>query len=460
MNKILISLLVSTYPLMADISFKQEEKKQDSPQEQVVEQAKKALVGSDISSVNARLKVEGASFRQFNLYFPEAKLLGSSSMQKKIAQDIRKIIDRDLEITAGFSSITHSGKSDDNALLRQKGAEGVSRLTLTIKPDVISGFIEHTNLITGKQASKSFSAPHKNLRRFAHQIAQSVYEAFIGPENLFLLQIAAVKREGTNSQIVLLDFDGHSETSITEGSWSKASPYFSLDGKTILYGVISPQGGGIVEHEIGSKKFFFRTKKPGVNIDPRIIPDNSGMLATLSFENSANIYRLSRTGAIVGKMTQSLGLNLSPTIRSDGTEFAFVSDRSGTPQIYVQKLVPQAVATRVTFQGKYNQTPHFSHDGKLIAFTGRDELRVFDIFVLERDSGRISRVTQNQGRNQEPHFSPSGRFVIFTSEREGKRKPDIFIATLNGSHQFRLTNAEGDKKSQGYFSPVLRPEQK
>jgi TolB protein len=460
MKRVFLGVILSLQPLMAGISYDKESKAQETPEEKVVSETKKALVGSDISSVNARLRIEGASFRQFSLYFATTKLLGSSTIQNKIADDIRQIVDRDLLITGGFSPISHSGKSDDDALLKQKGAEGITRLSLTIKPDIISASLEHKNLITGKRSIKSFSAPHKNLRRLAHLISQSIYEEFIGKENLFSLQIAAVKREGASSQIVLLDFDGHGETPITEGSWSKTSPYFSLDGKTILYSVISRQGQGIVEQEIGQKKMQFRTKKPGINLDPRVLPDNSGMLATLSFENNANIYRITRSGSIVGKMTNGLGLNLSPSIRSDGSEFAFVSDRSGTPQIYVQKLIPNAAPTRLTFQGKYNQTPHFSQDGKFIAFTGRDEKKVFDIFLLERDSGRVSRVTENQGRNQEPHFSPSGRFVIFTSERERKVKPDIFISTLNGSHQFRLTDANSDKKSSGYFSPVIRPEQK
>ena len=93
----------------------------------------------------------------------------------------------------------------------------------------------------------------------------------------------------------------------------------------------------------------------------------------------------------------------------------------------------------------------------MIAFTGRDEKKVFDIFVLDRQSERISRVTQNQGRNQEPVFSPSGRYIVFTSERDGKKKPDIFIATLNGDHQYRLTDANNNQKTLGYFSPAIKP---
>lgn len=458
MNITMVFCMLLSLALKAGITFDKEQPK--SSEEKVMADTKKALAGADIKNVTARLKVEGASFRRFNLYFPETKIVANSSAQNRLAREIRAIVDRDLEISGGFSLVSHPSSSASEALMKQKGAEGITTLTLTIKPDVVSAHVEHKNLGSGQKDPHDFSANHKGLRRLAHQIAQSIYESYIGKENLFMLQMAAVKREGSSSQIVLMDFDGHSESAISEGTWSKASPYFSPDGKTILYGVISPKGQGIVEQDIASKKMVFRTKKQGINLDPRVMPDNSGLLATLSFEGNANIYRLSRSGAVVHKMTKGLGLSLSPSISPNGKLFAFVSDRTGTPQIYVQELSPTASADKLKIPGKYNQTPHFNHDGTLITFTGRDENKVFDIFIFDRLSERVTRVTENQGRNQEPFFSPSGRFVIFTSEREGKRKPDIFIATLNGNHQYRLTNANSDAKSQGYYSPVFRPEQK
>lgn len=422
-----------------------------------VEEVKKVLSLSELSKVDARLTVEGATFRPFNLYL-------SSNQSEKIAKDIRGIIERDLAIVAAFNVLPESklsGKIDDDALLKQKGAEGISRISFQFNQDKIKAIVEHRNLITGKKSSKSIDGNNKQLRRLSHLIAQSIYEEFVGPENLFLLQIAAVKRDSTGgSQIVLLDFDGNNETPITEGKWQKASPYFAPDGKTILYTVTSNTGQGIVEQEIGSKQYVFRIRKPGLNLDPRVLPDNSGMLVTLSFEGEANIYRTTRLGTIIGKVTSGLGLNLSPSISPDGKEMAFVSTRSSQkPHIFVQSLTADksTPANRVTYWGNYNQTPHYSPDGKLIAFTGRDENGVFDIFVLDKAAERVSRITEKQGRNQEPFFTPSGRFVIFTSERDNKSKPDIFISSLNGKHQYRLTNANADNKTRGYFSPVVRP---
>ena len=152
---------------------------------------------------------------------------------------------------------------------------------------------------------KNYSAHHKSLRRLAHLIAQSIYEEFIGPENLFLLQIAAVKREGSQSQIVLLDFDGQGEIPITEGSWSKTSPYFSLNGQTIFYTVHSPpRGGELFKAKLALKSFSFVSGSQGSIWTLVCCPTDRGMFATFSFESSANIYRIARSGAIMGKLTQ------------------------------------------------------------------------------------------------------------------------------------------------------------
>ena len=89
---------------------------------------------------------------------------------------------------------------------------------------------------------------------------------------------------------------------------------------------------------------------------------------------------------------------------------------------------------RLTFQGNYNQTPQWSPRGDLIAFTARDERRVFDLFAVAIDGGRIQRLTQDQGRtNEEPSWAPNGRMVAFTSDRGGV--PQLVVADPGGERQ-------------------------
>ena len=417
-------------------------------------QVKGAVAKNDISQVTARLRVEGAEFKTFNLFFPDTQLsMLLSTAERQTSADIRKIIERDLAITGGFKIMAGSGlaqKYDNEALLKQKGAEGISYLSLSFRGPVIRAAIEHKNFMTNQSAKYNFEGNTGQVRNFAHKLAQNIYENYIGPEDIFLRQIAAIRKINNTNQVVMLDFDGQNEVLISSGASPKLGPYFAPDGKTILYTIISNQGQKIVEQEIGAKNIQERTKRKGLNLDPRVLPDNSGILATLSLGRNANIYKTTRLGEVLEAVTKSSGRNLSPNISQDGKLLTFVSDGSGSPQIYEQILGANSPATRLTFQGRYNQTPVYSPDSNLIAFTGRDEAKVFDIFLLERSSKRVSRITQNQGRNQEPYFSPSGKYIIFSSERDGQNS-ELYLASLNGTHQYRLTNGGG------YMSPVIRP---
>lgn len=432
--------------------------------QKIAEEVQQALAPHDISGVTTRIRVEDAQFRAFNLFLPPCEMgETASAIEKRSALEVRRVLERDLAITGSFHLMLDAaaGKLGTDELLKQKGAEGVSRCQLSLSGKKWVGVIDHKNFLTGKTQRSPFEVEQGQYRRLAHLMAQSIFEYFIGPEDLFLLQIAAVKNYKNHSQIVMVDFDGYDEQAISTGTWTKSAPYFSPDGKSILYAVISDDAQGIqgiVEQTIGSPTFLFRVKVNGTHLDPRVLPDNSGLLAALSFGKGPNIYKTTRSGGqLLGPITSPLGMNLSPSVSPDGKMLAFVSTRGGSAQIYEQAMptekgkIPEA--NRLTHKGDYNQTPHYSPDGKLIAFTGRDQRAIFDIYIYERDSKNTLRVTQNQGRNQEPYFSPSGRFIIFVSERDGSKEPDIYLASLNGNHQYRLTT------SGGFYSPVFRPKQ-
>src|SRR5271170_247853 len=89
-------------------------------------------------------------------------------------------------------------------------------------------------------------------------------------------------------------------------------------------------------------------------------------------------------------------------------------------------LVPAAQASHPLLQ-----RPAFN--GSLIVFSYAG-----DLWTVDRDGGRASRLTTGTGIETDPVFSPDGSMIAFTGEYDGNT--DVFIVPASGGVPKRLTD--------------------
>ena len=149
-------------------------------------------------------------------------------------------------------------------------------------------------------------------------------------------------------------------------------------------------------------------------------------------------------GKILKRLTNYRGIDISPSFSPKGDKVAFVSDRSGSPQIYVLDL-SSGKTNRLTYNGQYNTSPSWSCLNR-IAYVSRDGK--FDIFSIDPNGGQLRRLTENQGNNEDPCWSPEGRYIVFSSRRDGAY--GLYIMNANGQNQRKIRLFSGNQTSPSW----------
>jgi Tol biopolymer transport system component/DNA-binding winged helix-turn-helix (wHTH) protein len=110
--------------------------------------------------------------------------------------------------------------------------------------------------------------------------------------------------------------------------------------------------------------------------------------------------------------------NFEPSVSPEGEHVAFVSTRSGTPEIWVLSRGGADTRKLTAFGGARVETPRWSPDGKRLVFSARREARA-ELWAVEASGGVPERLTAESSDAVAPSWSRDGQSVDFASRRSG-----------------------------------------
>ena len=122
------------------------------------------------------------------------------------------------------------------------------------------------------------------------------------------------------------------------------------------------------------------------------------------------------------QITTHNGLDMHPSISPQGDALAYVSDRTGSLEVYTRALGVDGAETALTSDGGQNIQPAWSPDGRLIAFHSSKHR---GIWVSPSRGGQPRQVAPT-GSN--PSWSPDGRRIAFQSDEHTDVTPSAFGA--------------------------------
>ena len=140
------------------------------------------------------------------------------------------------------------------------------------------------------------------------------------------------------------------------------------------------------------------------------------------------------------RLTKHSAIETEPVLSPDGKKLAYISDRTGRPQVYMMDLSSKKVS-RISKKGSYNTSPAWSPDSTMVAFTSsRKGSRTAIYRVRVGDTLRERQVSPKGMAAESPTWSPDGSMVAFQGWHRGDWK--IIYVLSSGSSAERLTNSK------------------
>lgn len=148
------------------------------------------------------------------------------------------------------------------------------------------------------------------------------------------------------------------------------------------------------------------------------------------------VYTMKPDGSQLIQRSKSVVEAGHPSFDPTGERLVYPADEgSGRFVLQVQNLKTQEVSRLLTGPGNA-WSPEWAPDGRCIAFVSdRDTGNPKDahIYVVHVETGTVDRLTDDLTPERDPHFSPDGRFIAY-GRRIGPATSEVWILE-RGSHQ-------------------------
>lgn len=403
-------------------------------------------------------------------------------------QSLEKVLRFDLDHNGKTTLITQTkeckelGKWEndlrvfDKKKWQQLGCEYVIKVNVANKQLTASMFSVKTGGLKGVDGIV-LSGKLEDDRRVIHSVADSIHNALFGTKGVCDTRILYTvrTRNGTNStnwvtEVWESDYDGANARQITRHANICVTPTYvpSQNGgrsRNLLY----------VCYQIGQPKIFTtHADKSGTPSrlttlrGDQLMPALSLKLDKIAFINDITgnpdlfIQDFSPTQGLVGKPRQIFSAPQAaqgtPSFSPDGKKVAFVSNKDGTPRVYVIPIPQEGASLKdvkpllISKRNRDNTCPAWSPDGNKIAYCALSQ-GARQIWIYDFATGKEIQLTDGSGHKENPTWAPDSLHIMFNSSTD--RTSELYLLNLNQKKTVKITNGPGEKRFPAW-EPITR----
>ncbi len=292
---------------------------------------------------------------------------------------------------------------------------------------------------------KRYTVPQASMvRRMAHSFSDEiVFRLSAGrSRGVSQTQISFSSKKGDSKELYVMDYDGFETRTITANGGINKFPGWSSDNQRLAFVTKLPSANRweLWLQELGGAGDRKVVSTPSSYVSsPAFSPDGSRIAfsARARTRPDADVYVATAEGTGLRNLTRHPAIDTSPAWSPTGGEIAFVSDRSGSPQIWVMES-DGANVRRLVEEGGHCDSPDWSLDGRYVVYSWQAPQRwKHDVYIVEVATGAIRQLTSGSGSKENPHWSPDSRHIVFQSNRTGSKQ--IYIMNADGKNLRQIT---------------------
>jgi TolB protein len=318
---------------------------------------------------------------------------------------------------------------------------------------VVNGFLfDAKNVQYPQVLAKQYNedASDDSARQIAHRFADEIILRLGGgTPGIAETKIVYVKKEGADKDIWMMDYDGANQHQITHLGTDVMSPRIAPDNSRVAFASLGKYGFQLKMYSLLLGRYVNFPGGSGSGASPAWAPNGNEIAYSAAPSGAFDIWIADSNGNLARRVTSFRGGNISPTYNPrTGDQIAFISGRTGLPQLYIMNADGSGVSQMT--DGGYASSPSWSPNGQFIAFAwdrkyGPGAPGGQDIYIMEVATKKWWQLTHDGGRCDFPTWSPDGRHIAYANSADGRAEHmRVFTMLSDGSQRRPLTGPGAD----------------